>query len=40
MNFFFKKIERFLIGVFDRNYIRKQRFSYCGKKRMILRERN
>ena len=34
---FFPKIELFLMGVFHRNHIRKHRFGYCGKKRMILR---
>ena len=34
---FFPKIELFLISVFHRNHIRKHRFGYCGKKRMILR---
>ena len=37
---FFKKIERFLMGVFHRNHIRKHRFGYCGKKRLILRGEN
>ena len=36
---FFPKIELFLMGVFHRNHIRKYRFGYCGKKRMILRGR-
>ena len=34
------KIEVFLIGVFHRNSIRKHRFGYCGKKRMILSGKN
>ena len=37
---FCPKIELFLIGVFHRNHIRKSRFLYCGKKRMILGEKN
>ena len=37
---FFPKIELFLMGVFHRNHIRKHRFGYCGKKRMILRGKN
>ena len=36
---FFPKIQLFLMGVFHRNHIRKHRFGYCGKKRMILRGR-
>ena len=31
-----KNLEFFLIGVFCRNYIRKDRFWYCGKKWLIL----
>ena len=34
---FSPKIEFFLIGVFHRNQLRKDRFWYCGKKVMILR---
>ena len=37
---FSPKIELFLIGVIHRNSIRKHRFWYCGKKRMILRGKN
>ena len=33
---FCPKIKPFPIGVFHRNSIRKQRFWYCEKKRMIL----
>ena len=35
-----KNLEFFLIGVFCRNHIRKDRFWYCGKKRMILSRKN
>ena len=34
---FCPKFELFLMAVFHRNHIRKHRFGYCGKKRMILR---
>ena len=37
---FFPKIELFLIGVFHKNHVRKHRFGYCGKKRMILGGKN
>ena len=37
---FCPKIELFLFGVFQRNHIRKDRFWYCGKKRMILSRKN
>ena len=37
---FVQKIEFFHIGVFHWNHIRKDRFWYCGKKRMIFRPRN
>ena len=48
MDFFLKglvhgfcpKIELCLIAVFHRNHIRKDRFWYCGKKRMILNRKN
>ena len=48
MDFFLKglvhglgsKIELFLICFFHRNSIRKHRFWYCGKKRMILSGKN
>ena len=36
---FCRKIELFLIGVFHRNHIRKNRFLYCRKKRMILKKK-
>ena len=34
------KIEFFLIGVFHKNHMRKDRFWYCGKSSMILSEKN
>ena len=34
------KIELFHSGVFHRNHIRKDRFLYCGKNRMILSRKN
>ena len=37
---FCPKIELFLCGVFQRNYIRKNGFWYCGKKRMMLKGKN
>ena len=37
---FCRKIEPFLIEVFHRNSMRKHRFWYCGKKRMILSIKN
>ena len=37
---FCRNFELSLIGVFHRNHIRKDRFWYCGKKRMILSEKN
>ena len=40
MHGFCPKIELFLICLFHRNSIRKQRFWYCGKKRMILSGKN
>ena len=36
---FCPKIELFLFSVFHRNHIRKDRFLYRGKKRIILREK-
>ena len=37
---FCRKIKLSLIGVFYRNHIRKDRFWYCEKKRMILSGKN